>query len=192
MLEVCFSNSVKGSLEYAQRCSNNKSAGAFGIITDKKGIFAFFEKRKAINEYKKRQAKLQKIAVPIGGKREDIIGVSFGFSEDDINSEICLETCSRKNYICSLFSFHRHNENVDIEESINKFWGNCINDLEKLKSNPPQVRVWLDNTPNAKCGLLFLADLLKDSQTEIHIVELPKKITREDNVIVEYRGWGEV
>lgn len=39
---------------------------------------------------------------------------------------------------------------------------------------------------------MFLADLLKNGKTEIHVVELPQKITREDNCIVEYRGWGEV
>ena len=156
MLEVCFNNSVKGSIAYAQLCDSRKNIGL------------------------------------LDGKREDIIGISFGLSGADINSEICLENCPRKDYIHSIFSFDRNNENIDIEKSINKFWDSCIDDLEKLKLNLSQIRVWLDNTPDAQCGLLFLADLLKESQTEIHIVELPNKIVREDNIIVEYRGWGEV
>ena len=192
MLEVCFNDSVKGLIAYAQRCGRIKCETAFEIVTDKKVGFTSFEKRKAIKEYRKRQEKLKKIAVPLSGKLEDIIGISFGFSEGDINSAICLEHCPRKEYICSIFSFDRFNENIDMEESINEFWDSCINDLQKLKSYPSKIRVWLDNTPDARCGLLFLADLLKGSQTEIHIVELPKKITRDDNVIVEYRGWGEV
>lgn len=194
MLEVCFNDSVKGSLSYAQRCDSSKRASAFGVITDKKGVFAFFEKLKAIKEYKKRQAVLEKIAIPLGGKREDIVGICFGLSKDDISATISLEDCPRKDYIRSIFFFDRHNENIDIdiEYCMNEFWTNCINDLEKLKLNPPQIRVWLDHTPDAQCGLFLLADLLKDSQTEIHIVELPNKVTREDNVIVEYRSWGEV
>lgn len=193
MLEVCFSDSVKGSLSLAQHCGNDiGGAVAVGIITNHKGLFSFFAKRKALKEYRKKEIALHKQAVPLGGNREDIAGVSFGLSEGDITSPICLGNCPRKDYIRSVFSFDRYNEEADMEASIDEFWTNCINDLEKLKSNPPQIRVWLDCTPDAQCGLLFLADLLKDSQTEIHIVELPSKITREDNCIAEYRGWGEV
>lgn len=130
--------------------------------------------------------------IPLSGKRDDIVGVSLGLSEGDIKSPICLEDCPRKEYIRAMFSFDRYNEQEDIEAVINEFWTNCMSDLQKLKSNPPQIRVWLDFTPDAQCGLLFLADLLKDRKTEIHVVELPQKIKRKDNCSVEYRGWGEV
>jgi hypothetical protein len=192
MLEVCFSDSSKGSLTFAQHCGNDVIGSAIGFITDKKGLSAFFAKKKALKEYKKRQIELQKQAVSLDGKREDIVGVSFGLSEGDIKSPICLKDCPRKEYIRSMFSFDRYNKQEDMETSINEFWTNCIEDLEKLKSNPQKIRVWLDHTPDAQCGLLFIADLLKDSKTEIHVVELPQRITREDNCIVEYRGWGEV
>ena len=192
MLEICFNDSVKGSLAFAQHCENDVIDGAVGFFTDKKRFSGFFAKRKALKEYRKKQIALQKQAVSLGGNREDIVGISFGLSEGDINAPICLNDCSRKEYICSMFSFDRYNEQEDIEASINEFWTNCIEDLQKLKSNPPQIRVWLDSTPDTQCGLLFLADLLKGSKTEIHIVKLPSKITREDNCTVEYRGWGEV
>lgn len=192
MLEVCFNDYVKGALAIAQQCENRVIGGAVGVITDKKGLSAFFAKRKALKEHHKKQAALQKQAVSLGGKREEIVGISFGLSEGDIQAPFHLEDCPRKECIRSIFSFDRHNENEDTEQSINDFWQNCIEDLEKIKSNPSKIRIWLDNTPDARCGLLFLADLLKDSETEIHIVELPRKIKREDNCIVEYRGWGEV
>lgn len=192
MLEVCFSDSVKGALAVAQHCKSHNIGGSVGIITDKKGLSAFFAKRKTLKEYHKKQAALQQQAVSLGGKREDLVGISFGFSEGDIQAPFHLENCPRKDYIRSMLSFDRHNQNEDMEASINDFWTNCANDLEKLKLNPPKIRVWLDCTLDAQCGLLFLADLLNGSKTEIHIVELPSKITREDNVIVEYRGWGEV
>ncbi len=152
MLEVCFNDSVKGSLAFVQHCGNTV----------------------------------------IGGKRENIVGISFGLSESDIQSPICLEDCPRKEYIRSMLLYDRYNELEDIETSINEFWTNCIKDLEKLKSRSQKIRVWLDHTPDAQCGLLFIADLLKVSKSEIHIVELPQRITREDNYIMEFRGWGEV
>lgn len=192
MLEICFNDSVKCALSLAQNCGRDIIGGAVGVITNKKGLLSCYAKRKAIKEYRKRQMELQKIAVPLGGKREDIVGISFGLSEGDIKSPICLEDCPRKEYIREVYSFDRYNEQTDTETAINEFWTNCISDLQKLKSNPLQIRVWLDSTPDAQCGLLFLADLLKGGKTAIHVVELPQKITGKDNCTVEYRGWGEV
>lgn len=65
-------------------------------------------------------------------------------------------------------------------------------DFSKLESNPDKIRVWLDDTPDARCGILYLADLLQTSGTEIHVVELPEKVERGDHVVVHYRGWAEV
>ena len=135
---------------------------------------------------------MQKRAVPLGGKREDIIGVSFGLSEGDIKAPIASEGCPRKDHVCSVFSFGRYGEHEDMERSIDDFWRACMEDLEKLKGAPEKVRIWLDHTPDAQCGLLFAADLLENSETEIHIVELPERIRRDDNCVIEYRGWGEV
>ena len=196
MLEVCFNNSVQGALSLAQSCGRSYavvSAVSIGLIPGKENkIRSFFMKRKALHGYKKRRAKLQKLAVPLDSKREDIVGLSFLLSEGDILSPICPGDCLRKDYIRSIFSFDRYGEGGDTETHINDFWKNCIEDLQKLKSNPPQIRIWLDNTPDAQCGLLFVADLLRDSATKIHVVELPKKLTREDKTVIEYRGWGEV
>lgn len=192
MLEICFNDSVKGSLAFAQHCTNNVIGGAVGITTGKKGLFAFFAKRNALKAYDKKREELQTRAISLGGKKEDLVGISFGLSGGDIQAPFHLEDCPRKEYLRSMFSFDRYHENEDMERTINEFWGGCIEDLEKVKANPLKIRIWLDDTPDAQCGLLFLADLLKGSETEIHIVKLPSKITREDNCIVEYRGWGEV
>lgn len=78
MLEVCFNESVKGALAVAQRCENSVG-GTVGIIADKK--LSFFAVRKALKEYRKRQDELQKSAVPLGGKREDIAGICLMLSE---------------------------------------------------------------------------------------------------------------
>lgn len=165
MLEVCFNPSVKGSLAFAQRCKKNRIGGAIGIITDKTCIFSFFTKRKALKEYRKRQLQLQQNAISLGGTKEDIAGISFGLSEGDIQSVICLEECPRKAHIRSGFCFEKHNEEENREASLNDFWTACVKDLQKLQSNPPKIRIWLDSTPDAQCGLLFVADLLKESKT---------------------------
>lgn len=191
MLEVCFSDCVKGALAFAQNC-DHCIGGAVSIITSSKGIFSYFEKMKAQKQYIKRKLELQKRAVSIGGNKEDIVSISFGFSEGDIRAPISAADCPRKDYIRSVFAFNRYDEHENMEQIINSFWDNCIADLEKLQSSPAKVRIWADRTPDAQCGLLFVADLLKNTETEIHIVELPEKIQRDDHCIIEYRGWGDV
>lgn len=198
MLEVCFNDSVKGALALAQHCGQDQIGGAASVLvrTDKKGPLAFLaqkiEQQKAKNAYQKRQRELQKLAVPLGGRREDIAGLSFGLSEGDIQAPVCLGNCPRKEALRPAFSFARYDAPDEWEASFQEFWSGCIQDLQKVQAAPPCIRVWLDHTPDAQCGLLFLADLLEGSQTEFHIVELPQKLQRDDGCIVEYRGWGEV
>lgn len=191
MLEVCFNDSVKGALTFAQTCGKD-SGSAIGFITDKKGIFSFISKRKALREHRKRQAELQKQAVPLGGVRKDIAGISFGLSEGDIKAPIVFETCLRKDHMYATLSFDRYHDAEDMEQAIDEYWQCSMDDLVKLKSKPEKIRIWLDHTPDAQCGLLFVADLLQGSGAEIHIVELPERVKRDAPCQREYRGWGEV
>lgn len=190
MLEICFGDSVKGSLILAQNC-HRSIGGVVSVITDKKGLSGFFAKRKALKEYRQKQAQLDKAALPLGGRREDIVSISFGLSTGDIKAPICAGACPRKDYIHDIFSFDR-SERDDIEKETDAFWSGCIDDLHKIEDDPDKVRIWLDATPDARCGLLFVADIFKGKHTEISVVELPKSVNHSDNTIVEYRGWGEV
>lgn len=128
----------------------------------------------------------------LGDGEKDVAGIPFGLSEGDIASPIVFPNCPRKSCVYSTFSFNRYNKHEDMEGSFDDFWQHGIESLEKLKSNPEKIRIWVDQTPDAQCGLLFVADLLKDSNTEIHIVGLPEKIKRNAHCEIEYHGWGEV
>ena len=128
----------------------------------------------------------------LDGGRKDIAGISFGLSEGNIKSPIVFQDCPRKEYVYSIFSFRRYNNHEDMDDSFDEFWQHSIEDLEKLKANPEKIRIWIDHTPDAQCGLLFVANLLKNSDSEIHIVELPKKIKRDAHCEIEYHGWDEV
>lgn len=184
MLEVCFNESVKGSLIFAQPCADDAAGGAARFMTGPK---------EAVPEkYTKKPKALRGQAVPSGEGRQEIAGIFWGLSEGDIRSPLCLDDCPRKALIRSVPAFDGHHAKADTEAVIHDFWANCLNDLEKLKSNPPQIRVWLDCTPDAQCGLLFLADLLKGSRTEMHVVELPSQRAGEGHRPAEYRSWSEV
>ena len=191
MLEVCFSDSVKGSLALAQHCGRDVIGGAFAVLTDKKGLAGWLVKHRALREYRKREAELQKIAVPLGGSREDLVGLSLGLSQGDIQAPLRPEGCPRKDCLRQMFALDRYGEG-DLLDGATELWDACMADLQKLDPPPAAVRVWLDDLPDSRCGLLFLADLLEEKGTAFHVVELPAKITGADGVTVEYRGWGEV
>lgn len=192
MLEICFYDCIKGALQVAQHCGDGRSiGGAISIITSSKNkLLSFFEKRKALRQFRRRQEELQKQAISLGGNREDILGISFHLSNGDIIAPIEFDKCPRKDLIFSLITFNRYDNEVD-EKSALKYWQDTINDFERLKQGADKVRIWVDSTPDATCGLLFVADLLANTDTEIHIVSLPKKHITGD-CIVEFRGWGEV
>lgn len=192
MLEVCFCESVKGTLAVAQNCKRDVIGGAFAVITDSKWPFHPFAKRKAIREYQQRQIALQKQAIPLGGKKEDIVGITLLLSEGDIKAPVASGSCPRGDYIESVLTFDPFHELDGAKESADQFWRGCMADLEKLQSCPDKIRLWVDHTPDAQCGLLFIADLFRESQTEIHVVTLPEKHWRDDGSFSEYRAWGEV
>lgn len=194
MFEVCFDDSTKCGLILAQKCGDNivDSNGPVCFFTNSQGIASYIEKRKAKKLYKSRMEYIRKNAVPLGGKPENVLGISFALSQGDIKAPVVINDCPRKEYIYSQFSFDRYNEKENIKQDFENFWEKCIDDLEKLKTHPDEIRIWLDKTPDAQCGLLFVADLLKNSETKIHIVDLPEKLERGDDCCVEYRGWGDV
>ena len=193
MLEVCFSDSAKGALLLAQHCGGDVIAASVGVITNARGLRAVWEKRKALRAYKKRRAELKKLAVPLGGRREDVVSVSFGLSEGDIRSPITPGACPRKTRVRDWLAFSRYGEKIDdLEAEVDAFWDGCLADLRKLQAAPAKVRVWLDATPDAQCGLLFLAGLYREGGTALQVVELPRQVRRPDGCLVEYRGWAEV
>lgn len=194
MLEICFNSSVKGALKIAQHCGDKKIGGAIGFIgtTNKNKVKAFFDKRKALKKIKREQEELQKQAISIGGNREDVLGISFYLSEGDIAAPIEFEHCPRKDFILSVLTFNSYDEIKNVEKSALEFWRNAFKDLERLKQGAGKIRIWVDSTPEVYCGLLFVADLLVDTNTEINIVPLQKKYQISENNIAEFRSWREV
>ena len=178
----------------AQHCTNRDTAGAIGVIMtpNKNRLLAFFEKRRALRQFKRERIELMKQAVSLGGNSKDVLGICLCLSEGDIVAPIKLEQCPRKDFISSWLAFNPYGELEELEKSILKFWSNTMKDLQRLKQGADKVRVWVDHTPEAACGLLFVADLLINTDTEIHIVSLPKACQSKDKPSTKYWSWSEV
>lgn len=126
------------------------------------------------------------------GVSQNIISLPFTLSEGDIQAEIKKGECSCKGYVRGWFATDPYLEYGNIESMVDDYWESAIADLNALKAGAPETRIWVDNTPAAQCGLLYVADLLENTDTSIRVINLPGQITRDDGIIVKYRGWGEV
>ncbi|MEG1758214.1 MAG: DUF3658 domain-containing protein [Oscillospiraceae bacterium] len=195
MIELCFGDSIKGSLRCAQHCGGS-TAGAIGLIrAGKLSWIHWLQRKKALAAARAEQAALEKQAISLGGRREDVLSVSFDFSLGDIAEPLAVDDCARKRLLSKQFTADPWGELKEIQSEFEKFWQCCFADLNSLKAHiasGDDIRIWLDTTPSSCCGLLFVANLLEGSDVSVTVMKMPSKCTRPDGVTVTYRGWGEV
>ena len=141
MLEVCFSDALKGGL-----------------------TFAFLEGKGA---FLKDQ---QDILMPC-------YGLSFGHVNDVMDMELQEALCKEK-------------EQMQYRQELYK---QCRQDLRHLKENAEQqpIRIWVDQTPDSVCGLLFVCHAIAHLNVDVTMIALPQWIDHHD-VGVIYSCWGEV
>lgn len=194
MLEVCFSDSVKGALHYAQHCKNS-IGGASCIAVIGRGKLSWWQRKKAEAKAPARQQKLQAQAVPLGGCKEDLASLSFDFSIGDIAAPFGDENCPRQQLLQQWLTADPWGELEQMEATATKFWQDCLVDLEKLKARAAAgdaIRIWADDLPSSACGLLFAADILQHFNTPVTLVPLPKEYTMGDDAVVQPIGWGDI
>lgn len=193
MLEVCFSNSVKGALAIAQHCGGEHLSTAYGVILGNEESIDESAKQEIIEQFKLQQEERARSAVSLGGNRDELIELSGIFSIGDIKSPIAQE-CPRKELIRRLYSSNPFDEFDDIDETVDEVWGDFLSDLNTLKRravNEP-VRIWADLTPDTACGLLFVADALCDIDCDVTLISLPARLENEDGTVTQLVGWGEM
>ncbi len=117
------------------------------------------------------------------------IGLSFYLSQGDIASEIIASNCPRKEVIKDLFSFERYGELEGFELAALEFWTAVIADFDIFKSTVEDIRIWIDNTPDAICGMLFAAYLLKNRSNSVSVVEFSKVVSDSNIDYLECRGF---
>lgn len=195
MLEVCFSDSVKGALCIAQQGGMSMS-GPVSVALIGAEDMPEEEREKEIARAKERaQAEtkwLRKRAVPLGGSSKDVVALSFALSLGDIKEPLS-ENCSRRELLFRWMTAEPWDEPATLEKLAHKYWESCLEDfgvlIERARTEP--VRIWADQSPDSLCGLLFAAELLCDMETEVSVVFAPMWLERYDSIVL-YKGWGEM
>ncbi|MDR3949389.1 MULTISPECIES: DUF3658 domain-containing protein [Dysosmobacter] len=198
MLELCFDMSTRGALRVAQRCgrSGRKGLGFVLSRTEDGGNVTSttvigFDDGKApageeihqIQRAQRRQAALEREAIPLGGSPSDVLVLSLGLDMGDIREPLGADRWDLLRRWCD-----------GDDETTDRDWQRNLEAAERLRScgSRDAVRIWVDHTPYGACGLLHAASLLKDTKADVRVVFLPPWRERPDGVVETYLGWGEV
>lgn len=191
MLQLCFGDSIKGSLVCAPHIGNTVGGATAVIIsTDKpletplqKAAFAVyrtlatpFYKRRAQKQEARRRAE----AVPVDYEPNDVVALLGGLNEGPIAGDLMSD--ARKDFVRGWLCFSPHGDEAGTDADVEQYWQASQKDLQTLltRANAGEpVRIWCDHTPGAQCGLHTAAALLEDAPCEITVVETPELETKD-------------
>ena len=190
MIQLCFGDSVKGTLTCAPHIGNTiGGATAVVISTDKpldtplqKAAFAVyrtlaapFYKRRAQKQEARRRAE----AVPVDYESNDVIALLGDLNEGPIAGGLMSE--ARKEVVRAWLCFSPHGDTAGTDADVEPYWQACQKDLQTLLTRAhtgEPVRIWYDHTPASLCGLHAAAALLEDAPCQITVVETPELETK--------------
>lgn len=178
MLEVVFSDSVKGSMKAAKNYKKEDMLrGAIGPIG------TLLSEAESPNKFG---------GESINGNSIDVIGVRLCLDIGDISGEVDDE--ERKNLIFEMFrSPFGNNDNVI--KQLERFWQTSKDDLQRLKrsaKNGEAIRIWWSDVPYEACGFYFVNSVLEDCNCEVSSIKLPKYMVQSDNSVQSYSNWAEI
>ncbi len=174
MLEVVFHDSAKGAMLAAQRYrpDDGDSAASFGVIGGRA------PRRKA-------SASRRSTGRPLGGRREDGIGLCLNLDVGDISGDVFGET--RERALRFLFDC------PEGEAAARELMEANRADRDRLLAAAAQgepVRIWYSEAPGEMCGLLHAASLLEGLPCPMLAVRLPRVVPMPDGW-KEYHCWND-
>lgn len=189
MLEVVFEESAAGSMSAAIGWTG-RTGGVFGaIVCQRDGQTpSRAEIRRLRQEMEARERQSWAEAVPLEGRREDIVSLSFLLSVGPIDEDGIGP--ARRAVLEDLCPDRAEN----LERVLEKSRQGLSTLLERAGQGEP-IRVWSSRNPDDACGLCWLMEQLRPAGFEaldVTLVRLPEFQALPDGAVVRYAGWGEV
>ena len=190
MLEVLFSDSAAGSMKVGM-CRGSEIGGCVGVIaTDEKGLPVSPEETARLQrEAEEKERRRWAEALPLEGDPRDILPLSLALSVGPIDEESIGPL--REETLTRLLSIYPQGMQTTAE-----ILAAARRRLDTLLTGAPQepVRLWVDHTPDAACGLRWVLAQLQPlglENLDLRVVELPALAPHEDGGLV-LRQLGEV
>ena len=122
--------------------------------------------------------------------RKDIYAFELALSVGDISEDI--PGPRRQAVLEDLLTVAILEEKPRAAQNVADAW-ETLHHIQVRYSQGEDLRIWYSDNPDDRCGLTWLLSHL-DGQGggKVWLVKLPDWRAREDGVLVQYRGWGEV
>ena len=185
MLEVLFSDSAAGSMK-AGMSHGTKIGGAISVIaTDEKGRpLPPEELARLQREAEEKELRNWAGAVPLQGDTRDILPFPLWLSVGPIDEEGIGP--GREATLVRLLSIYPQGQQTAAE--ILTAARRRLDTLLSRAAREP-VRIWVDRTPDAACGLRWMLEQLRPlgfENLDLQVVELPAQCPREDGGLALY------
>lgn len=189
MLEVVFEESAAGSMSAAIG-RTGRTGGIFGaVVCQRSGQTpSRAEIRRLRQEMEARERQAWAEAVPLEGRREDVVSLSLLLSIGPIDEDGIGP--ARRAVLEDLCPDRAEN----LERVLEKSRRGLSTLLERAGQGEP-IRVWSSRGPDDACGLCWLMEQLRPvgfEALDVTLVRLPEFQARPDGTVVQYAGWGAV
>lgn len=187
MIEVLFTESAAGSMQYAKSLKHTIGEAAAVFLMTEDGSEPTQEQlRQAQEEAEARRRQWLETAVPMEGSPRDVVCLPLGLSMGDIFDPVSdrrAEELQRGILIDGP-------EFADIGKTLIQNAREGIDRILCAAGAGKPIRVWYSQNPDELCGFCQLMTLIPE-ETQVHVVELPAYEVK-DNTLTSFSGWGEV
>ena len=184
MIEILFTESAAGSIQYAKSIKNIVDSSTSVIFRKADGSEPSpeelaLEQARVEEELRKKREK----EIPMEGNFEDVLCFPLNLSMGDISEPFSDE---RADYLQSLVLI-AGDQFADVGREL---MDTARKSLERLRTATGSVRLWFSHQPDEFCGFCHVLTLLpKDA--DIRVVELPDYEVLGSEVRT-YTGWGDI
>ena len=174
--------------------AKSRLGGAFSVIVShSNGYKPTKEEIERIRqEMEARERSRWEQAVPLPGKRQDIICLPLALSVGEIDENGIGP--KREAALTRLMAMFPAMAEKAARETIQSARAAMDALTQKVKAGEP-IRIWSSNNPDEACGLYWLMEKLSGlgiENADITLVMLPEFEERPDGTQVRYNAWGEV
>ena len=196
MLEVVFSESAAGTMSVAFGHKHIIGGATAVIVTGEAGEEDRRITQKEMEKFQREAEERERVgwekALPFEGTRENIVNLPLALSVGNI-SQTGIGS-ERERAISLLMGTFPSMAPQVVRELLNVAHKSYAVLLKQVQKGEP-IRVWVDNEPDAICGLYWLMEQLRPiglDKLDVTLVKLPEWEERPEGSIVQYTGWGEV
>jgi len=184
MIEILFTESAAGSMQYAKSIKNIVGYSTSVFIRKADGSEPHPEelaRKQACVEEELRNKREN--AVPMEGNSRNVLCFPLNLSMGDISDPF---SDSRADFLQSMVLI-AGDRFADVGRQM---MDTARKSLERLRSATGPVRIWFSHQPDEYCGFCHLLSLLPDD-ADIRVVELPDYEVL-GNEVRTYTGWGDI